>query len=239
LVRLQLTARLVASFPGLKALFTETDAATIQDHLRSYQQANPGTPLLIALGATGEVLARTDQAALASTPEPWLDELAAANGRPTVVAVADRPYHAAGAPAEAGGSIFGYVVAAAPIDSAFAGDLRALTRDEIVLLSQRGLLATTLPGGEAPWRTADEWRKWRGETDAAAVQLGSQRFAAREVALDHDPHVVAVILKSREEAIAPFHRIQRGLLLVGFITLVAAAAVAIWLTRALDPARPR
>ena len=49
LERLQLTARLLASFPELKALFEATDAATIRDFLLAYQQQNPGTPLLVAI----------------------------------------------------------------------------------------------------------------------------------------------------------------------------------------------
>ena len=244
LIRLQLTARLVASFPQLMAMFAETDSATIQDHLLSYQQSNPGTPLLVALSPDGDLLARTDQPAVgrAGEREAWLAELAAAEGQPTVVMVADRPYHAAGASAVSGATVFGYVVAAAPVDAAFAGELRDLTRDEIVLLSRNGLLATTLPGGEAPWRSADGWRDWRRDAGAmAGVAVGSQRFAAREVLLDADPPLLAVVLKSRDEAIAPFQRIQRGLLVVGLVTLVAAALGALWLTRALaaPPSRRR
>ena len=60
LERLQLTARLLASFPELKALFEATDAATIRDFLVTYQQRNPGTPLLVALGPSGTSLGRTD-----------------------------------------------------------------------------------------------------------------------------------------------------------------------------------
>ena len=242
LVRLELTARLVASFPQLNALFTETDAATIQDHLLSYQQSNPGTPLLVALSANGDLLARTDQAVAgqAGGREAWLDELATADGRPAVVTVADRPYHAAGAPAAAGGTIFGYVVAAAPIDAAFASDLRDVTLDEIVLLAPESLLATTLPGGEAPWRSAEEWRAWQRDSGRpGGVALGAQRFAVREVPLAADPPVLAVVLKSREDAIAPFRRIQRGLLGVGVITLIAAALGALWLTRTLAPPSSR
>jgi hypothetical protein len=56
---LALTARLVASFPELKALFA-TDAATVRDYLVSYQQRNPEVPLLVALSPDGKVLARTD-----------------------------------------------------------------------------------------------------------------------------------------------------------------------------------
>jgi hypothetical protein len=240
LVRLQLTARLVASFPELNALFGQTDAATVRDYLLSYQQRNPGTPLLIALGAAGAVLARTDQPAIGrDAPEGWLAALAAAKGEPALVTIGDRTYHAAVAAAEAGGTRFGYVIAASPADAAFAGDLREMTQDEIVLLSASGVLATTLPGGNSPWSSIAEWRAGT-EGPAAVVRVGEQRFAAREVPLAPDPPVSAIVLKSQDEALAPFRRIQRGLLTLGILTLVAAALVAVWLARTLNaPGRIR
>ena len=67
LERLQLTARLLASFPELKALFETTDAATIRDFLVTYQQRNPGTPLLAALGPSGASLGRTDASETVAT----------------------------------------------------------------------------------------------------------------------------------------------------------------------------
>src|SRR5438309_1236287 len=61
---LALTARLVASFPALKAILADTDTPTIRDFLLAYQQQNHAPDLLIALDPNGRVLARTD------SPEP-------------------------------------------------------------------------------------------------------------------------------------------------------------------------
>ena len=60
---LRLTARLVASFPELKALL-DTDVSTIRDFLMSYQQESRSSQLLIVLDPFGEILARTDGLAL-------------------------------------------------------------------------------------------------------------------------------------------------------------------------------
>jgi hypothetical protein len=235
LERLQLTARLVASFPDLKALFESTDAATIGDFLLAYQQQNPGTPLLAAIGPSGDVLGRTDTAATAGRPADadWF-AVVTRQGKPTVLLVNGRPYHAASAGAEAGGKLFGYVVAAVPVDEAFARAISEATGDETVLLSRSAALASTLTGGQAPWKSLEDWRQQGGRTDSATIiSLGARRFAAREVPLTDDPAVSAVIAKSQDDALEPFRRIQRGLLAIGLAAAAAAIAASLWLSRAI------
>ena len=229
LATLALTARLVASFPELKALFA-TDAATVRDYLVSYQQRNPEVPLLVALDPNGKVLARTDEVS-AGSDEGWIGSLARPE-EPAVVQIRDRPYHAAAALADAGGNVFGQVVAAMPIDDAFAAALREATQDEVILLSDSKVLATTLRGAKTPWRSRDEWRRAGGRPDrVTGVDIGVQRFAAREVVLAEKPPLSAVILKSRDEAIEPFRRIQNGIVLIGVLCAVVAAAGSFWIAR--------
>jgi hypothetical protein len=227
---LALTARLVASFPELKALFA-TDAPTIRDYLLSYQQRNPGVPLLIALGPDGRVIARTDEVSAAGGD----DRLAALVARPAVVELRGRPYHAAAASADAGGNIFGHIVGAIPVDDAFAAALRETAQDDVVLLSATSVLASTLRTAQPPWRSRDDWRRAGGRadrstavTDVIDVTLGTQQFAAREVVLADEPALSAVVLKSRDEAIDPFYRIQNGVLLIGVVCAAAAAAAILW-----------
>ena len=229
LATLALTARLVASFPELKALFA-TDAATVRDYLVSYQQRNPQVPLLVALDPDGKVLARTDEATTGSD-EAWIGSLARPE-EPAVVQIRDRLYHAAAASADAGGNVFGQVVAAIPADGAFAAALRDATQDEVLLLSDTGVLASTLRGEQTPWRSRDDWRRAGGRTDrSTGVDIGAQRFAAREVVLADQPALSAVILKSRDEAIEPFRRIQNGIVLIGLLCAAVAAAGSLWIAR--------
>jgi hypothetical protein len=226
---LALTARLVASFPELKALFA-TDAATVRDYLVSYQQRNPEVPLLVALSPDGKVLARTDEAS-AGGDDAWIGSPARPE-EPAVVQIRGRPYHAAAALADAGGNVFGQVVAAIPADDAFAAALREATQDEVLLLSDSGVLASTLRGEQTPWRSREEWRRAGGRPDrSTAVDIGVQRFVAREVVLADQPAMSAVILKSHDEAIEPFRRIQNGIALIGLLCVVVAAAGSFWIAR--------
>ena len=229
LTRLSLTARLVASIPELKALF-DTDAATIRDFLLFHQQRNPGSPLLLALSREGRVLARTDSvAAAAETDARWISVLQKADGQAAVVDIDGRPHHAAAAAADAGGNIFGYVVAAIPVDAAFAQAISASTQDDAVLLSNTTVLASTLRAGP-PWRSLSEWRNAGGRTDRSlGVRIGAQQFAAREVKLADNPALSTITIKSRDDAIGPYRRIQRGLLVIGLLGIAAAVAGSLWI----------
>ena len=231
--RLRLTARLLASFPELKALFASTDSATIRDFLLTYQQRNPGTPILVALGPTGTILGRTDRAdPLATEEDGWLASVTTSANPLAVVSVAGRPHHAAAAAAEAGGNIFGYVIAAAPLDQEFAQSLGETTGDEVVVLSASGLLASTLPGGQPPWSSLAEWRQQGGRADrSSVVQIGTRQFAAREVPLVQEPPVSAIVAQSRDDALLPFQRIQTALLVLGMCAVFAAALASWWFTR--------
>jgi len=237
LANLSLTARLVASFPELKALFA-TDAATVHDYLVSYQQRNPGSPLLVALDAQGRPIARTDEVG-AVPDEPSIETLAR-GGEPAVIEMRNWPFHAAVAPAEAGGQVFGQVVGAMRIDESFAATLRDATQGEVVLLSERGVLASTLRAGQTPWRSRDEWRRAGGRPDGSTgVTIGVQRFTAREIVLAEEPSLSAVILKSRDEAIEPYRRIQQGVLILGLLAAAVAAAGSIWIARTVIAALQR
>jgi hypothetical protein len=245
LTRLQLTARLVASFPEMKALFA-TDPATVRDFLISYQQRNPGTPLLVALGPQGDVIARTD---LTATPGAdsavdgagWLRQLASADRRGGVLAFGGRPWHAALAAVDAGGALFGHVIAAAPVDEAFAHELREATEDEIVLLSANGLVAATFRSGATPWPSLAGWRAAGGRADRSLdLTVGVQRFTARETPLVGTPALSAIVARSRDEATAPFQRIERAVIVLGIVAIFAALAGSVLLVRTIDTAlRPR
>jgi hypothetical protein len=238
LAALAVTARLVASFPELRALFA-TDAPTIRDYLLSYQQRNPDVPMLVALGPDRTVVASTAEASSASRDDEWIAALLDTPGEGTLVQMRDRPYHAAAAAADVGGYVFGYVVAAIPVDQGFAGSLREATQDEVVILSDTGVLASTLRAGQTPWRSRDEWHRSGGRTDGATeVSIGAQRFAAREVRLADRPAIGAIVLKSRDEAVAPFRRIQDGVIVIGLLCVSVAALGSLWIARTLTAPSP-
>ncbi len=235
LQRLALTARLVASFPELRALFG-TDAATIEDFLLGFQQRIPGTPVLVALGPQGTVLARTDHAGRPPEPagEEWLAALVTSQSEGTVLTIGTRPCLVVAVVSEAGGTVFGYVVAAEPIDQTFAETLSEATQDEVVLLSAENVLASTLRDPQTPWRSLQAWQAARGRPDRFTdVQIGNERYAAREIALASDPPVSAIIVKSRDEAIGPYVRIQRGLVVIGVAAFALVLLGGVWLSKTL------
>jgi Protein kinase domain len=231
LARLTLSARVVASLPQLRDVLL-TNAATVADFLKTFQQDMPDVPLLMALGRDGTLLGHTDHPAVSATEtaEGWLGHLGGRDGRRGIVASGPRLLHAALASAEVGGTLYGYVVAAAPVDESFARALRAATRDEIVLLGPSGLLASTLRA-EPPWRTLDAWRQLGPDDRARDLAIGTQRFGVRGVRLTEAPPLVAIVSTSRDEAAAPFRRIQAGLLFIGSGALALVALGALLLAR--------
>jgi hypothetical protein len=238
LERLRQSARLVASIPQLKALFATRDAPTIRDFLQVYQR-NPGTPLWMALWTDGYLLARTDEGA-ATVPDvgqEWLKALRAA-GDAGVITVNGRSYHAAVANAEAGGSIFGSVIAAAPVDSAFAQVLREVTQAEAILLDAQGMAGTSLRSGQVPWDTLDAFRSAAGSAGSREVTVGAARFTAREVSLAEAPPVVAVILAPHDAARGSSRGIQSGVLTVGLAGIALTLLAGLLTIRRLDRRNP-
>ena len=222
LVGLRLTAGVVASFPDLKALLDTTDVATIRDFLAFYQQENQSSDLLIVLDPFGEVLARTDGLTL----EPLQDVAArwvepALSGQPAagVLRTASGIYHAASMPSTAGGLVFGFVIAASRIDDTFAADLRGNGGSDILILDQ-DVIGTTLSDAVLPFSGRADWEQAMMSDE---VEIDGERYGTRSFELgDADgPRPLAVMLRSLDRAMAPYQRIQTGLLTLGLLTAVA------------------
>ena len=219
---LRLTAGVVASFPDLKALLDNTDAATIRDFLAFYQQENQSSDLLIVLDPFGEVLARTDGLTLEPLQDVearWVEP--ALSGQPAsgVLRTTSGIYHAAAMPSAAGGLVFGFVIAASRIDDAFAADLRGNGGSDILILDQ-DVIGTTLSDAVLPFSGRAEWERAMIPDDG---ELYGELYGARRVELgDADgPRPLAVLLRSLERAMVPHQRIQMGLLALGFLTATA------------------
>ena len=235
LADLQLTAELVASIPELKALLS-TDLATIRDFLTSYQQNNKRAELLIVLDPAGRVVARTDEL----QPSPLsADELnwvrPALSGEPAtgVLAAPGGIYNAAAVPAEAGGTVFGCVIAGAAIDNSLARSLRDVTQDEVILLGDRVLGSTLAESALPPWSRAEWEAKVNGGNGQPVINIDGENFAAQAAPFGPagDKHLLAVFLKSQDRSLAPFRRIQFGLVALGFFAALAGISVSVFLAR--------
>ena len=139
----------------------------------------PGEELLIALDGKGKVLARSDTFAPLQLPDverSWMTS--ALSGRSAVGEIQiERPrYLCALVPAEAGGTVFGFVLAGVPVDEALARALKDASDREIVILSPRGIAASTLPAQRLPWRTSADVAALSADAAPRDVNLEGERF---------------------------------------------------------------
>jgi hypothetical protein len=159
------------------------------------------------------------------------------------VTVGRRPHIAVASPSEAGGTIFGYLVAAEPIDQTFADALSQMAQSDVVLLSKDDVIGSTLKSTETPWRSLEAWRASGGAADRSIdVPIGSRRFVAREVPLANEPSVSVIILSDEDDLVRPYRSIEPGLFLIAVVALAAAALGSVWLSRPNAPvsrARPK
>ncbi len=232
--RLTLVARLLASFPDLLALMG-TDGATIRDFLADYRERNARDELLLVLDPQGAVVARSDSFApfaLADARATWLEP--ALSGQPVrgVIAVDGRPHHLVLVPAEAGGTVFGFVAAAAPVDDRWASALRDASGKDIVVLGESGVAGTTLVQGRAPWANTAAYATPAG-VSTLDVDLGGERFESIGVADPHAPRMTVVALQSLDLALAPYRNIQFGLVLLGLAATVVGVGAGALLARSI------
>jgi hypothetical protein len=159
--------------------------------------------------------------------DEWLEVLLAAPGEASIVDIGGRPSVGVAAALEAAGTAFGFLAAAQPLDQRFAQAVGEATQDGIVLLSDSAVLGTTLRSGQNPWRSLAEWRSSGGKAETPVeTRVGGQASFAREVVLATRPAVALIIVRSRDEAFAPYQRMQKRLLLIAsVITALAGVGV--------------
>ncbi len=237
LAGLRLTAQLVGSFPGLLALLG-TDVATVRDFLLAYQQENPRAELLIVLDPRGQVVARTDALSptpLSETQARWAQTALQNQSSAGILLTEQGFFHAVAVPATAGGTLFGYVIAGAHIDNTFARALSQRTQNEVILLGDH-IIGSSLVASQLPWHTRADWEGALGEGPGLRVlHVAGKSYAAMPILLGGggQPNLLAVLLKSRDLALAPYRRIQLGLLALGLSVGVIGIAGSAVLARTL------
>jgi class 3 adenylate cyclase len=218
---LTLTAQLVADIPALKALLSNTDSPTIRDFLLSYQERNHSPDLLIALDAGGRVLARTDSSrpdAIPDVQSTWIGRVLAGDpGVRGTLPAHDAIYNAVMVPCEADAARFGFVLAGSRVDNAFARKLSDASHDEIIILGKH-VLGSTLPAQQLPWTTAEKWRSDSGSnTGRRRVWIGAEAYSVLPIILSYPGAPTVIGLLSDDKALAPYRRIQVGLLILGLL----------------------
>jgi class 3 adenylate cyclase len=209
---LKLRADLVTSIPYLKPSL-ETDTSTIRDILLSYQQQSSLSELFIVQDRAGRVVARTDTSEAAAVPE---------NLETGIFATASGTYHLVRVPAEAGGTLFGYVTAGAPIDDGFARSLHEISNDDIVIVGET-VLGSSVSRTTLPWQSHAEWEAAVGkDAPPRTINVDNENYAAVATLLGTESGLrpLIVIMQSHDKAIAPYRRIQAGLLALGVIAAI-------------------
>lgn len=230
--RLDYLARNLASYPDLKALLDTRDMPTIRDFLETQRGSN-SLDLLLALDSSGKVLARTDSAEPVALPEAaaWTADLLAGRAVRGFLTVDGRTYQATAVPASAGSTLFGFLVAGVAIDDAWARRLSELSGADVVLASGDRVLGSSLSQSRTPWKTRAEWEQRVGVTQSR-VELAGEAFSAIAAPLEGSGPL-AVVLKSRSEALAPYRGIQLGLIALGLVVALAGIVGSAMLARSV------
>jgi len=212
--RLDYLAHNLASYPDLKALLDTADTPTIRDFLETHRAEN-GLDLLVALDRTGKVVARTDSAEAVAIPDGkrWIEPLLAGREARGFLTVNGRVYQATAVPASAGTTVFGFLIAGSSVDDAYARRLADLTSDEIVLAGGERVLGSSLSQSRSAWSTRAEWERHAGPNQTQLELAGATYSVTAAPLADDGP--LAIVLKSRTEALAPYRGIQLGLLALG------------------------
>lgn len=237
LASLRMTAQVLGSFPALKALVETTDAATVRDSLLEYRQQNLPQGLLAVLATSGSVMAWTDSlepGAIADAEARWIRPALSEGAAVGTLAVGERVFHAAVVPLDAAGAVFGFLLAAAPVDDEYAAALREQGRDEIVILDARGVLASTILRDRLPWRSSAGLSSAEtASPDPFPVVLDGERYTALAVPTAPGVPLVALTLQSRDQALAPYRLIQGGLIVLGLFALAAGVGGSALLARSI------
>jgi class 3 adenylate cyclase len=232
---LELTAEVLTSVSVLIAAIGTADPTTIRESLADYVQSTGRADLLIALSPSGQTLGRTD--AIAPTEVPgartaWTEPLLAGRQAHGFLSTPSGIYQAAAQPVGAGGSLFGFLLVGSRLDATLAQRLRAATSEEIVVFSEEGILGSTLPVAP-PWRSGAEWAASATAKDAQpVVTIAGERYAVRALP-GADASITYLILQSRDRALAPYRRIQLGLLLLGVLAFAVGVGASAVLARSV------
>lgn len=233
---LRLVAQSVAAFPDLKALVDTKHQETIQkflseDMLPQFERAN----VLIAMDATGRVLASSVSGGMDALPDAqpkWIQP--ALQNRAAVGRLVWRGevYDAAVVPTSSAGMVFGFVLAGARVNDALALDLRTSEREEVVLASER-VLGSTIEQARLPWQTRADWDFMAQSAGAhQTVTMNGESYLALPFFIGvKEPPLLAVILQSRDSALAPYRRIQIGIVAVGVGLLIIGVILSTFLSR--------
>lgn len=222
------SAALLANLPNVRALMTTEDGATIQEEVPSILKIS-GSDLLVLAGRSGEVLG------LQSQSNDFSKETSAELLQSSELSTEARKWWIGGGHLyevwlqpiyfgpTGGDSVMGVLAVGHRIDDRMAAEFSRIGSCEIVFQSENATLASSLhaPVGElfgagSPV-DANELRE---------VELGGERYLASTVRLPAGgPQVTLTVLRSLDQATAFLRRLNRILLALGLVSVLAGGAL--------------
>ena len=227
-------SRLLADLPSLKALLTTTDPATVQDGAAQYWRTS-GSDLLALLGPAGDLQAlyangaALDRGAVAALLRHTLTPLHTPN-----LLLAGRLFRIASSPVYfTTGSrnlLLGYVVVGYEVDRRVAEETGRASTSQVILLTGGRSVASTLAQPLTPAQAAQLSQPGRS---TAEITLAGETYLASAMPLDSGadgPPVTLVLLKPVDEATLLLSQLNRGILALALVAVLAGTALAFWLS---------
>ena len=236
-------AALLADLPSLKALMTvllrpgPAEERTVRDGGLEFWRVS-GAAFFALADANGRVIARYEKGlppAIADTPPGLAPDLFTSstlqyvlNGTRLYEVISQPLYF--GSPAE--GSLLGYVAIGYAIDNQLAQEVGQAAAAEVVFPTGDAIVASTLNAARLKEFAHSSPSPLDGKVDGADVRLGSERFveASRRLSAVGSPRVLLVVLKSYDEASRYLLRLDKLLLLLGFVVFLAAGGLAFYIS---------
>ena len=252
---LQRALAVVVNNPGIIALLAEADPNTTLDTLKSEQASNVKADFLIAINGDGTAFARTDK------PLPYSADLSrvptiagalAGDQKEGIWLSGGKLYNVVAAPVLEGGSkIVGAIAAAFAINDDVARSLKQLMNTQVVFLAdvahpssppQAAVAASTMEQKSPAVLEAVTHRRdlvdavlRKGKTiGPLALDVSGETYLAYFLPIRSSSDQLvgaAVALRSREDELAAFRRIQNIQILVGVAALAIAFVLSFLLAR--------
>jgi signal transduction histidine kinase/CheY-like chemotaxis protein len=226
------SAQLLANLPNVRALMTTQDAATIQDESANINKISHSDLLVLADRSGTIVGLQTD--AKAFTPQ--IAQIALGTsihknqdrdwwfGAGHLYEVWLQPIYF-GAPSQE--SMIGVMAVGHEIDKKAAQQFADIASSEVVFRTGNTVIASTLPpADEQNFATTSD--KISPQSDGSQeLQLGSERYLMNTVnlSLPGERPVTLSVLKSFDQATAFLSRLNRALIALGFLSVLAGGAL--------------
>jgi len=224
-------AELTADLPNVRALMTTHDARTIQDASRDLWRLS-GSALFILADSSRTISAHhaSDPAFSASIAQPFLAAQAQTNsplwwyGEGHLYQVFLRPIYF-GRSAE--GHLLGFLALGYEIDDLTVRDVARISAGDVAFMYGSTVVRSTLPPSQQLELGRQIWNDARAQP-SLQVRLGNENFLATSINLSAraQPPVRLSVLKSLDQATAFVHDLNRLLVMLGAIAIIAGGALA-------------